>query len=270
MMQKMEKCPECGGRLISKDEIFCLNCGLVMPYQPISYSIPRSIQFAAQRPCQKSSIISQQLKRALKRENRIKVESEKFRLHALSLIEGYCKRLGIDSQDFVRNVLFLVLDYKKKIDPQRVNLNKIVPGAIYYLAKEKKMPLSVYKISKRLGISRKSLHKAYKIFGEEYGFPELIHPEYYAVHALSFLFDYYQIKGEQRREIIEGALSLIRRLREEGKTMGRDPKVVAAYAISEAISKEELRIHKKEIAEVLNVTLATLRNYKRALSQSNF
>ncbi len=157
-----------------------------------------------------------------------------------------------------------VLIYRRAVMQKIIkgrSIDAMVAAAFYAALRIRKIPRSLYEISKESGINKKDIGKCYRVIVRELGL-QIPH-----IDPIDYIYRFGEelhLSGKTQRKAAE----ILETARNKGLTMGKDPVGLAASAIYISCIKENERRTQREIADVTRVTEVTVRNrYKELIQQ---
>ncbi|WP_408957869.1 transcription initiation factor IIB [Natrinema sp. 74] len=293
-----ERCPECGGRLVSDDEhaeTVCEDCGLVVEEDEIDRG-PEWRAFDAAEKDEKSRVgapttnmmhdqglstnIGWQDKdaygRALSSRQRQKMQrlrtwNERFRTRdskernlkqALGEIDRMASALGLPEN--VRETASVI--YRRALEEDLLpgrSIEGVATASLYAAARQAGTPRSLDEISAVSRVEKMELTRTYRYIIRELGLEvKPADPEHYVPRFVSDL-DLSDETERMARELLESA-------RQEGVHSGKSPVGLAAAAVYAAALLTNEKVTQNEVSEVASISEVTIRNrYKELLEASD-
>ncbi|MGM0389848.1 MAG: transcription initiation factor IIB [Natrinema limicola] len=293
-----ERCPECGGRLVSDDEhaeTVCTECGLVVEEDEIDRG-PEWRAFDAAEKDEKSRVgapttnmmhdkglstnIGWQDKdaygRALSSRQRQKMQrlrtwNERFRTRdskernlkqALGEIDRMASALGLPEN--VRETASVI--YRRALEEDLLpgrSIEGVATASLYAAARQAGTPRSLDEISAVSRVEKMELTRTYRYIIRELGLEvKPADPEHYVPRFVSDL-DLSDETERMARELLESA-------RQEGVHSGKSPVGLAAASVYAAALLTNEKVTQNEVSEVASISEVTIRNrYKELLEASD-
>jgi len=293
-----ERCPECGGQLVSDAEhaeTVCDDCGLVVEEQEIDRG-PEWRAFDAAEKDQKSRVgapttnmmhdqglstnIGWQNKdaygkalssRQRQKMQRLRTWNERFRTRdskernlkqALGEIDRMASALGLPEN--VRETASVI--YRRALEDDLLpgrSIEGVATASLYAAARQAGTPRSLDEISAVSRVEKMELTRTYRYVIRELGLEvKPADPEHYLPRFVSDL-DLSDETERMARELLESA-------RTEGVHSGKSPVGLAAAGVYAAALLTNEKVTQNEVSEVANISEVTIRNrYKELLEASD-
>ena len=277
-----EICPECGGNVISLNqigEIVCSQCGLVFKERSVVLSHSDKRAYTSQEKNQRehtgapissllpdiglSTVIDRKgisdpdLKRAVKWNTRITWEKRNL-LIATTELKRICSNLNLPNHIKLEAIKLYKDAFKRKLLMGR-SINSMIAASIYLAIRLKKIPRTLQEILDESSENEKDIRRCYRVLIRELNIkspntkPSALIPSYLATLKLD-------------SDIEINSTKIVNAYSERFSTSGKDPKGIVAGAIYLACRLKGLELTQKEIAEVVGVTEVTLRSRYKELS----
>ncbi|MHA1147261.1 MAG: transcription initiation factor IIB [Promethearchaeota archaeon] len=278
------KCPECGGYIISIPEsgdILCGQCGLILDEKIMDYGHSGRRAFTTQEKnkrertgspissllpdmglttvIDRKDIQNPDLKRAAKWNTRMSWEKRNLLIASTEL-----KRIAsnLNLPDYVKKEAIRIYKeaFKNKLLRGR-SIDGMVAACIYYAIRIKKIPRTLQEILNETNTSDKKVRRCYRTLITELN---LKPPNTDPIALVPKYISKLQLGQDVHRMTIE----LINQYKSKATISGKDPKGICAGAIYLAtkILKQNF-ITQKEIAQVIGVTEVTLRSRYKELAK---
>ncbi|MFP8889463.1 transcription initiation factor IIB [Natrialbaceae archaeon A-CW2] len=293
-----ERCPECGGRLVSDSEhaeTVCDQCGLVVEEDAIDRG-PEWRAFDSAEKDQKSRVGAPTTKmmhdhglstnigwqdkdaygRALSSRQRQKMQrlrtwNERFRTRdskernlkqALGEIDRMASALGLPEN--VRETASVI--YRRALDEDLLpgrSIEGVATAALYAAARQAGTPRSLDEISAVSRVDRMELTRTYRYIVRQLNLEiKPADPESYVPRFISDL----DLSDETERR----ARDLLGSAREKGVHSGKSPVGLAAASVYAAALLTNEKVTQNDVSEVANISEVTIRNrYKELLEASD-
>ena len=295
---EQERCPECGGRLVSDEEhaeTVCEDCGLVVEEDEIDRgpewrafdSAERDEKSRVGAPTTKmmhdqglSTNIGWQNKdaygkslssRQRQKMQRLRTWNERFRTRdskernlkqALGEIDRMASALGLPEN--VRETASVI--YRRALEEDLLpgrSIEGVATSSLYAAARQAGTPRSLDEISQVSRVDRMELTRTYRYIVRELSLEvKPADPEHYVPRFISDL-DLSEETERTSRELLESA-------RGDGVHSGKSPVGLAAAAVYAAALLTNEKVTQNEVSEVANISEVTIRNrYKELLESSD-
>ncbi|MFC4245452.1 transcription initiation factor IIB family protein [Natribaculum luteum] len=293
-----ERCPECGGRLVSDAEhaeTVCEECGLVVEEDEIDRG-PEWRAFDAAEKDQKSRVGAPTTKmmhdqglstnigwqdkdaygkalssRQRQKMQRLRTWNERFRTRdskernlkqALGEIDRMASALGLPEN--VRETASVI--YRRALEEDLLpgrSIEGVATASLYAAARQAGTPRSLDEISAVSRVDRMELTRTYRYIVRQLGLEvKPADPEHYVPRFVSGL-DLSDETERMARELLDSA-------RSEGVHSGKSPVGLAAAAVYAAALLTNEKVTQNEVSEVANISEVTIRNrYKELLEASD-
>ena len=293
-----ERCPECGGRLVSDSEhaeTVCDQCGLVVEEDAIDRG-PEWRAFDSAEKDQKSRVGAPTTKmmhdhglstnigwqdkdaygRALSSRQRQKMQrlrtwNERFRTRdskernlkqALGEIDRMASAMGLPEN--VRETASVI--YRRALDEDLLpgrSIEGVATAALYAAARQAGTPRSLDEISAVSRVDRMELTRTYRYIVRQLNLEiKPADPESYVPRFISDL----DLSDETERR----ARDLLGSAREKGVHSGKSPVGLAAASVYAAALLTNEKVTQNDVSEVANISEVTIRNrYKELLEASD-
>jgi transcription initiation factor TFIIB len=292
--ESVERCPECGGRLVTnseRGETVCESCGLVVESDEIDRG-PEWRAFDASEKDQKSRVgapttnmmhdkglstnIGWQNRDAYGRTlsssqrekmQRLRTWNERFRTRdskernlkqALGEIDRMASALGLPKS--VRETASVI--YRRALTEDLLpgrSIEGVATASLYAAARQAGVPRSLDEIATVSRVEKMELTRTYRYIVRELGLE--VKPADPASYVPRFASDLGLSDETERR-----ARQLLDAAREEGVHSGKSPVGLAAAAIYAAALLTNERVTQSEVSDVANISEVTIRNrYKELL-----
>jgi transcription initiation factor TFIIB len=156
--------------------------------------------------------------------------------------------------------------YRKAVEKGLVrgrSIESVVAAVIYAACRIHKQPRTLDEIAKKLEVNRKEVARCYRLLQKELKLQVPIADPMYHIPRIG---NQLKLKGE----IIEYAMEIMKKIKGNPITAGKDPAGIAAAVIYIAVMQKGERRTQKEIASVAGVTEVTVRNrYKEIMKVLN-
>ncbi|MFW9952612.1 MAG: transcription initiation factor IIB family protein [Candidatus Thorarchaeota archaeon] len=277
-----EGCPECGGSIISLNQIgenVCSQCGLVINERRVDFSHSGKRAYTSQEKTQrehtgapissllpdmglttvidKKSINDPDLKRAVKWNTRITWEKRNL-LIASTELKRICSNLNLPNYIKFEAIKLYKEAFKKKLLRGR-SINSMIAACIYLAIRLKKVPRTFQEILDESSENDKDIRRCYRVLIREFNIkspntaPSALIPAYIADLQLN-----HEIEGIARK--------IVNTFSSQFSTSGKDPKGIVAGALYLACRLKGLDLTQKQIADVVGITEVTLRSRYKELS----
>ncbi|SFS47349.1 transcription initiation factor IIB [Halostagnicola kamekurae] len=293
-----ERCPECGGRVVSDAEhaeTVCEDCGLVVEEDEIDRG-PEWRAFDAAEKDEKSRVgapttnmmhdqglstnIGWQDKdaygnslssRQRQKMQRLRTWNERFRTRdskernlkqALGEIDRMASAIGLPEN--VRETASVI--YRRALEEDLLpgrSIEGVATASLYAAARQAGTPRSLDEISAVSRVEKMELTRTYRYIIRELGLEvQPADPEQYVPRFASGL-DLSEETERMARELLDAA-------REEGVHSGKSPVGLAAASVYAAALLTNEKVTQNEVSEVANISEVTIRNrYKELLEASD-
>ncbi len=293
-----ERCPECGGRLVSDAEhaeTVCEECGLVVEEDEIDRG-PEWRAFDAAEKDEKSRVGAPTTKmmhdqglstnigwqdkdaygkalssRQRQKMQRLRTWNERFRTRdskernlkqALGEIDRMASALGLPEN--VRETASVI--YRRALEEDLLpgrSIEGVATASLYAAARQAGTPRSLDEISAVSRVDRMELTRTYRYIVRQLGLEvKPADPEHYVPRFVSGL-DLSDETERMARELLDSA-------RSEGVHSGKSPVGLAAAAVYAAALLTNEKVTQNEVSEVANISEVTIRNrYKELLEASD-
>ena len=295
---EQERCPECGGRVVSDAEhaeTVCEDCGLVVEEDEIDRG-PEWRAFDAAEKDEKSRVgapttnmmhdqglstnIGWQDKdaygnslssRQRQKMQRLRTWNERFRTRdskernlkqALGEIDRMASAIGLPEN--VRETASVI--YRRALEEDLLpgrSIEGVATASLYAAARQAGTPRSLDEISAVSRVEKMELTRTYRYIIRELGLEvQPADPEQYVPRFASGL-DLSEETERMARELLDAA-------REEGVHSGKSPVGLAAASVYAAALLTNEKVTQNEVSEVANISEVTIRNrYKELLEASD-
>ncbi len=295
---EQERCPECGGRVVSDAEhaeTVCEDCGLVVEEDEIDRG-PEWRAFDAAEKDEKSRVgapttnmmhdqglstnIGWQDKdaygnslssRQRQKMQRLRTWNERFRTRdskernlkqALGEIDRMASAIGLPEN--VRETASVI--YRRALEEDLLpgrSIEGVATSSLYAAARQAGTPRSLDEISAVSRVDKMELTRTYRYVIRELGLEvQPADPEQYVPRFASGL-DLSEETERMARELLDAA-------REEGVHSGKSPVGLAAASVYAAALLTNEKVTQNEVSEVANISEVTIRNrYKELLEASD-
>ncbi|AHG00096.1 transcription initiation factor IIB 2 [Halostagnicola larsenii XH-48] len=295
---EQERCPECGGRVVSDAEhaeTVCEDCGLVVEEDEIDRG-PEWRAFDAAEKDEKSRVgapttnmmhdqglstnIGWQDKdaygnslssRQRQKMQRLRTWNERFRTRdskernlkqALGEIDRMASAIGLPEN--VRETASVI--YRRALEEDLLpgrSIEGVATASLYAAARQAGTPRSLDEISAVSRVDKMELTRTYRYIIRELGLEvQPADPEQYVPRFASGL-DLSEETERMARELLDAA-------REEGVHSGKSPVGLAAASVYAAALLTNEKVTQNEVSEVANISEVTIRNrYKELLEASD-
>jgi len=278
----LEGCPECGGSIISLNQIgenVCSQCGLVINERSVDFSHSGKRAYTSQEKTQrehtgapissllpdmglttvidKKGINDPDLKRAVKWNTRITWEKRNL-LIASTELKRICSNLNLPNYIKFEAIKLYKEAFKKKLLRGR-SINSMIAACIYLAIRLKKVPRTFQEILDESSEKDKDIRRCYRVLIREFNIkspntaPSALIPAYIADLQLN-----HEIEGIARK--------IVNTFSSQFSTSGKDPKGIVAGALYLACRLKGLDLTQKQIADVVGITEVTLRSRYKELS----
>ncbi|GAB7019811.1 transcription initiation factor IIB [Halostagnicola sp. A-GB9-2] len=296
--EEQERCPECGGRVVSDAEhaeTVCEDCGLVVEEDEIDRG-PEWRAFDAAEKDEKSRVgapttnmmhdqglstnIGWQDKdaygnslssRQRQKMQRLRTWNERFRTRdskernlkqALGEIDRMASAIGLPEN--VRETASVI--YRRALEEDLLpgrSIEGVATSSLYAAARQAGTPRSLDEISAVSRVDKMELTRTYRYVIRELGLEvQPADPEQYVPRFASGL-DLSEETERMARELLDAA-------REEGVHSGKSPVGLAAASVYAAALLTNEKVTQNEVSEVANISEVTIRNrYKELLEASD-
>ncbi|KDE57270.1 transcription initiation factor IIB 2 [Halostagnicola sp. A56] len=296
--EETERCPECGGRVVSDAEhaeTVCEDCGLVVEEDEIDRG-PEWRAFDAAEKDEKSRVgapttnmmhdqglstnIGWQDKdaygnslssRQRQKMQRLRTWNERFRTRdskernlkqALGEIDRMASAIGLPEN--VRETASVI--YRRALEEDLLpgrSIEGVATASLYAAARQAGTPRSLDEISAVSRVEKMELTRTYRYIIRELGLEvQPADPEQYVPRFASGL-DLSEETERMARELLDAA-------REEGVHSGKSPVGLAAASVYAAALLTNEKVTQNEVSEVANISEVTIRNrYKELLEASD-
>ncbi|WP_255193137.1 transcription initiation factor IIB [Natronobeatus ordinarius] len=296
--EEQDRCPECGGRLVSDAEhaeTVCNECGLVVEEDEIDRG-PEWRAFDSAEKDQKSRVGAPTTKmmhdqglstnigwqdrdaygkalssRQRQKMQRLRTWNERFRTRdskernlkqALGEIDRMASALGLPEN--VRETASVI--YRRALEEDLLpgrSIEGVATASLYAAARQAGTPRSLDEISAVSRVDRMELTRTYRYVIRQLGLEvKPADPEHYVPRFISGL----ELSDETERM----ARELLDSAREKGVHSGKSPVGLAAAAVYAAALLTNEKVTQNEVSEVANISEVTIRNrYKELLEASD-
>ena len=279
-----ERCPECGGNIISIPESgdsLCSQCGLIISERNPDYAHSGRRAFTAGEKkkrertgapissltpdmglttvMDRKKIKNPDLKRAAKWNTRMNWETRNL-LIATTELKRIATNLNMPDHVKQEAIRLYKIAFKKKLLRGR-SINGMVAAALYYACKLKRVPRTFQEILDETKETPRNVRRCYRSLVRDLKLklpvtnPASLIPKYIADLGLD-------------NEIERLSMDLVKEYRKRVPTSGKDPKGICAGAIYLANRLKNKQMTQKEIAEEIGVTEVTLRSRYKELTKS--
>jgi len=261
-------CPYCGSRDIELigDTFVCMKCGSVIKEEVIDFR-PERREFRPEDSLKRRYIaaspitIVKPIETYIQgdRQGRIVPKDAKTRntVLAMSILNELASRLHLP-----RNTRDTVLEYFRRLSGRRAirreRVAAIVAALVYLASRLTGIPRPLDKVAKVSGVKKKEISKAYRMIRDELRIAVPVpDPEKFVISFGREL----GLSGET----ISKAIDIIRKAKQKGVSIGRDPAGIAAAALYIATRLSGEKRTQKAVAGVAGVTEVTVRNRYREI-----
>ena len=261
-------CPYCGSKDIELigDTFVCMKCGSVIKEEVIDFR-PERREFRPEDSLKRRYIaaspitIVKPIETYIQgdRQGRIVPKDAKTRntVLAMSILNELASRLHLP-----RNTRDTVLEYFRRLSGRRAirreRVAAIVAALVYLASRLTGIPRPLDKVAKVSGVKKKEISKAYRMIRDELRIAVPVpDPEKFVISFGREL----GLSGET----ISKAIDIIRKAKQKGVSIGRDPAGIAAAALYIATRLSGEKRTQKAVAGVAGVTEVTVRNRYREI-----
>jgi len=261
-------CPYCGSKDIELigDTYVCMKCGSVIKEEVLDFR-PERREFRPEDSLKRRYIAASPVTIVKPietyihgdRQGRIVPKDAKTRntVLAMSILNELSSRLHLP-----RNTRDTVLEYFRRLSSRRAirreRVAAIVAALVYLGSRLTGIPRPLDKVAKVSGVKKKDISKAYRMIRDELKIAVPVpDPEKFVISFGREL----GLSGET----ISKAIDIIRKAKQKGVSIGRDPAGIAAAALYIATRLSGEKRTQKSVASVAGVTEVTVRNRYREI-----
>jgi len=262
------ECPYCGSRDIELigDTLVCMRCGSVIREEVIDIR-PEKREFKPEDSLTRRYIpaspitVVKPIETYIQgdRQSRVVPKDAKTRntVLAMSILNELASRLHLP-----RTTRDTVLEYFRRLSGRRAirreRVAAIVAALVYLASRLTGIPRPLDKVARISGVRKKEISKAYRMIRDELRIAVPVpDPEKFVISFGREL----GLSGET----ISRAIDIIRRAKQKGVSIGRDPAGIAAAALYIATRLSGEKRTQKAVANVAGVTEVTVRNRYREI-----